>query len=61
MATALDVVSAAQKLGLKFVRRGPGDERIFRCPFGCDGDSRPNEGHFYVNARTTACYCHKCG
>lgn len=61
MATALDVVSAAQKLGLRFVKNGPGDERIFCCPFGCDDDSRPNEGHFYINARTTTCYCHKCG
>jgi len=61
LATAFDAVSAAQKLGLKFVRRGPGDETIWRCPFGCDDDSRPNEGHFYVNARTTTCYCHKCG
>lgn len=59
--TAPDAVSVAKKLGLKFVKNGPGDERIFCCPFGCDDDSRPNEGHFYVNSRTTTCFCHKCG
>ncbi|RPF49485.1 uncharacterized protein DUF3854 [Thermodesulfitimonas autotrophica] len=62
MATAApDAMTIAQKLGLRFVKNGPGDETIFRCPFGCDDDSRPNEGHFYINARTTTCYCHKCG
>jgi hypothetical protein len=59
--TAPDAVSVAKKLGLKFVKNGPGDERIFCCPFGCDDDSRPNEGHFYVNSRATTCFCHKCG
>lgn len=61
MATAFDAVGATQKLGLRFVKNGPGDEKIYWCPFGCDDDSRPNEGHFYVNARATTCYCHKCG
>jgi hypothetical protein len=54
-------VSIARSLGLRFVKNGPGDERIFRCPFGCDDDSRPNEGHFYINVRATTCFCHKCG
>lgn len=59
--TAPDPVSVARKLGLTFVKNGPGEERIFHCPFGCDDDSRPNEGHFYINARATTCFCHKCG
>lgn len=61
MATALNAVSIARSLGLRFVKNGPGDETIWRCPFGCDDDSRSGEGHFYINARTTTCYCHKCG
>ena len=61
MATAPDAVSVARNLGLKFVKNGPGDERIFWCPFGCDDDSRPREGHFYINNRSTQCFCHKCG
>lgn len=58
---APDPVSVARKLGLTFVKNGPGEERIFHCPFGCDDDSRPNEGHFYLNTRATTWFCHKCG
>ena len=54
-------MSAAQKLGLRFVKHGPGDEKIFRCPLCGDSEKSPGKGHFYLNAATGNWKCHRCG
>lgn len=59
MAMAPD--SVAQKLGLRFVKHGPGDEKIFRCPFCGDSQKNPGKGHFYLNQATGHWRCHRCG
>ncbi|RJX20142.1 MAG: DUF3854 domain-containing protein [Desulforudis sp.] len=61
MATAVDPVSVAVRLGLKFTKNGPGEERIFRCPFCGDSRKHPDKGHFYLNAATGHWKCHRCG
>lgn len=62
MATAkADPVSVAVQLGLRFIKDGPGVEKIFRCPFCGDSIKNPNKGHFYLNAREGAWKCHRCG
>lgn len=60
--TAVDPIEIARRLGLHFAGNAPGDETKWHCPLSkCDRDSKPNEGHFYINARTGLCFCHKCG
>lgn len=56
-----DPVSVAVRLGLRFVKDGPGDERIFRCPFCGDSRKHADKGHFYLNVREGAWQCHRCG
>ncbi|AEG14507.1 DNA primase [Desulfofundulus kuznetsovii DSM 6115] len=56
-----DIIEVAERLGLQFVKKGPGDERIYRCPFCGDSTKHPNKGHLYVNARTGVFKCHRCG
>jgi len=58
---AVDAVSTALSLGLRFIKEGPGYERIFRCPFCGDSTKHPNKGHFYINAREGTWQCHRCG
>lgn len=45
-------------LGFEYIDKGK--ELIIRCPFSdCDKHKRPS--HLYMNGRSGAYYCHKCG
>lgn len=55
-----DTIKVAQKLGLRFIENGPGDEKIFRCPLCGDSTKHPNRGHFYINAVSGKFRCQKC-
>ncbi|MGB9825360.1 MAG: hypothetical protein ACPLRU_01695, partial [Desulfofundulus sp.] len=56
-----DIIGVAERLGLRFVKKGPGNERIYRCPFCGDSAKHPNKGHLYINAGTGVFKCHRCG
>ena len=55
------ITQVADKLGLKYIREGPGYEKIYRCPFCGDSFKNPNKGHFYTNAATGQFKCQRCG
>ncbi|OPX89445.1 MAG: hypothetical protein A4E53_01522 [Pelotomaculum sp. PtaB.Bin104] len=55
-----DTIKVAQKLGLRFIRNGPSDERIFRCPICGDSTQHPNKGHLYINAKSGKFRCQRC-
>lgn len=56
-----DPASTATSLGLRFVKDGPGDEKIFRCPLCGDSQKNLNKGHLYLNRSTGNWKCHRCG
>ncbi len=56
-----DIIEVSQKLGLKFVKPGPGNEIIYRCPFCGDSQKNPNKGHLYINKRANQFKCQRCG
>jgi hypothetical protein len=55
-----DTLKVAQKLGLRFIENGPGNEKIFRCPLCGDSTKHPNKGHFYINVVSGKFYCQRC-
>lgn len=56
-----NILEVAEKLGLRFIKDGPGDEKIYRCPFCGDSWKHPDKGHLYINARLGTFKCHRCG
>ncbi|MCL6479282.1 MAG: DUF3854 domain-containing protein [Peptococcaceae bacterium] len=51
----------ASRLRLKFVKDGPGDEKIYRCPFCGDSIKHPDKGHLYINTARGTYSCKRCG
>ena len=55
------ILEVANRLGLQFINKGPGNEQIYRCPFCGDSTKRPNKGHLYLNTENNLYRCHRCG
>lgn len=54
------ILEVANRLGLRFIKKGPGAEYIYRCPFCGDSEKHPNKGHLYLNTETDTYCCHRC-
>lgn len=61
MFKVFDIIHVAEKLGLKYIKEGPGSEKIYRCPFCGDSTKHLNKGHFYINTLTGQYKCQRCG
>lgn len=56
-----DIIQVSEKLGLRFIKEGPGAEKIYRCPLCGDSTKKQDKGHFYINTATGQFKCHRCG
>ncbi|MCF8010862.1 MAG: DUF3854 domain-containing protein [Clostridiales bacterium] len=56
-----DIIGVAQRLGLIYIKPGPGAEEVYRCPFCGDSIKHRNKGHLYINTVNNIFKCQRCG